>query len=502
MTEDGPLSLQCLCERDSCEMEVRVVIGDSERQHEQQLLCQRCNRLFEFPSIEWQSESGRLLEGVGQARKGNQAGKESLLQWQRLWQLLEKARTGDREAAWFACEFLEKRAKRAIMMRLWRLGVPQHELEAAYHDVLIRIVERVYQLNGVLHFGGWLWTIEREIAANYRPPLVQPSKSGEIQRKSRELPKVIARRLITVGGHCHEVKVFEPCNPPEQPPRRQLRFVEPTDLNLYRRSICNHPDYVPSMYVDKLLSQLSPELREVARLRFVEDLTWKGVATRLGCPVWKARKLISELLCTLRKLCGVQVVQIAPGYELRYLPRFLKEPDADVWLSRLLAEVPLEPERIRLYGKEFVLKRQTAQYGKNYDYNPAAQKPHVWSPLLTELRGLVQQALKMHFESALCNLYPDGEAYVGWHRDAGKPKMIASVSLGALREIRFAGTGSNRRPYCMKLAHGSLLLIPESVNEHFKHMVPKSKQVTQPRVNVTFRKFQPASAGNPSRNSL
>ena len=241
--------------------------------------------------------------------------------------------------------------------------------------------------------------------------------------------------------------------------------------------------------IDKLLSRLSPELRHVAILRFFEGLTYDGIATRLGYPLWKARKLIFELLRTLRELCGAQAFQIAPGYELRYFAHFLGQPEADSWLARLLAEVPFRAEKIRLYGTEFVLTRQTAQYGKNYRYNATAPQAHDWSPLLTDLRVLVQQAVGLQFHCALCNLYPDGEAYIGWHHDADNPQVIASLSLGAVRTLRFARTGSTRTVYDMELGHGSLVLIPQAVNDRFKHMVPKNRSITQPRINVTFRRF-------------
>jgi alkylated DNA repair dioxygenase AlkB len=244
--------------------------------------------------------------------------------------------------------------------------------------------------------------------------------------------------------------------------------------------------------VDKLLSQLSSEERDAIALYINEDLTYDGVADKLRLKRWEAKRRIHNALRSLRKLCGVQVVQIAPGYEVRYLPHFLEEPDADMWFSRLRAEVPWQPEKISMCGKQFVLKRQTAVFGANYDYNPAAQNALAWSPLLSELRGLVEQALRVHFCSALCNLYPDGEAYIGWHQDAGHPQMICSLSLGAVREFRFAEIGSTRTAYSMELGHGSLLLIPESINEQFKHMVPKSRKVTQPRISVTFRRFDVA----------
>jgi alkylated DNA repair dioxygenase AlkB len=136
----------------------------------------------------------------------------------------------------------------------------------------------------------------------------------------------------------------------------------------------------------RALSQLPPELRKVILLRYFDELTYEGVASTLGWEPWKAKKKISEALSSLRELCGVQVIQIAPGYEVRYLPHFLPGPEADSWLARLLAAVPFQPETITMRGKQFVLKRQTALYGANYDYNPAANQTHAWCPPLTDLR--------------------------------------------------------------------------------------------------------------------
>jgi alkylated DNA repair dioxygenase AlkB len=236
-----------------------------------------------------------------------------------------------------------------------------------------------------------------------------------------------------------------------------------------------------------LLSRLSPELHEVAILRSFEDLSCEGVATRFGYPLWKARRLLAELLWTLRNFCGVQVCEIAPGYEVRYLPNFLPEPD--LWLARLSAEVPFQSETVTMHGKQSLLRRQTAQYGNNYRYNPTAQNARDWSPLLTDLRIVVQDVIGTQFHAALCNLYPDGKASIGWHHDADHPKIIASLSLGAIRTLMFAEAGSTRAVHGIELGHGSLLLISQPVNDRFKHMIPKSKYVNQPRINITFRRF-------------
>jgi len=90
-------------------------------------------------------------------------------------------------------------------------------------------------------------------------------------------------------------------------------------------------------------------------------------------------------------------------------------------------------------------------------------------------------------------LYPDGKVGIGWHSDAGKPEVIASLSLGAEREFAFGlGTASKCvEVWRMRLAHGSLLLIPAKTNEALKHGLPQSRLVKEPRVNVTLRRFPP-----------
>jgi alkylated DNA repair dioxygenase AlkB len=94
-------------------------------------------------------------------------------------------------------------------------------------------------------------------------------------------------------------------------------------------------------------------------------------------------------------------------------------------------------------------------------------------------------------DGGLLWIYPDGEAGLGWHEDKGNPEVIASLSLGAERIIAF-GIGpvvGCREVFRMRLAHGSLLLIPAATNEATKHRVPPERRVKEPRVNITLRRF-------------
>jgi alkylated DNA repair dioxygenase AlkB len=95
------------------------------------------------------------------------------------------------------------------------------------------------------------------------------------------------------------------------------------------------------------------------------------------------------------------------------------------------------------------------------------------------------------YNAVLCNLYRDGNDSVGLHADA-EPEMgpvIASVSLGAERLFRLKRKGGTVT-FSQRLPHGSLLVMAGETQRYFKHEVPKEPAVTQPRINLTFRRVE------------
>jgi protein gp37/alkylated DNA repair dioxygenase AlkB len=192
---------------------------------------------------------------------------------------------------------------------------------------------------------------------------------------------------------------------------------------------------------------------------------------------------------TTRVIGAAKIIEVAPGYSVEYIERFYEKKEADDLLHALLA-VDMTPEIIRLYGKTHETKRRSAQYGADYDYNPTAKKSQEWTPLMLSIRERME-SVAGPLGGGLVQVYPDGEAGIGWHEDKGKPEVIASLSLGAEREFAF-GLGPAAKceeVWRMRLAHGSLLLIPAKTNEYLKHRLPPAKRVREPRVNVTLRRF-------------
>jgi len=95
------------------------------------------------------------------------------------------------------------------------------------------------------------------------------------------------------------------------------------------------------------------------------------------------------------------------------------------------------------------------------------------------------------YNAVLCNLYRDGSDSVGLHADA-EPEMgpvIASVSLGAERCFRLKRKDGNVA-FSHRLPHGSLLIMAGKTQQDFKHEVPKETGVSQPRINLTFRRIE------------
>src|SRR2546425_12349737 len=57
-----------------------------------------------------------------------------------------------------------------------------------------------------------------------------------------------------------------------------------------------------SIDLEQLLSQLTPEHRAPVILHYYGDLTYEGVASRLGWERWRVKKRIAEGLRIMRKL--------------------------------------------------------------------------------------------------------------------------------------------------------------------------------------------------------
>ncbi len=170
------------------------------------------------------------------------------------------------------------------------------------------------------------------------------------------------------------------------------------------------------------------------------------------------------------------------------------EDTAEQLLHAIHAEAPWEQHYVKLFGRTIPSPRRTVWMGEpgaTYRYSGQIHTPHPWTPTVLRVRDAVQQATGQSFNSALANLYRDGQDSMGWHsddeRDLGANPIIASVSLGATRRFLLAHRTDTNARLRLDLHSGSLLVMGGPMQRYWKHAIPKTKRAVGPRVNLTFR---------------
>lgn len=178
---------------------------------------------------------------------------------------------------------------------------------------------------------------------------------------------------------------------------------------------------------------------------------------------------------------------------VHYFGRVLGPAEAHTYFDTLLHQVPWKHDETVMFGKRIVTARKVAWYGDAafpYAYSGTTKQALPWTAELLTLKALVEQRAGATFNSCLLNLYEDGSQGMGWHSDDEKclerHAAIASVSLGAERKF---GLQHKQLPHALSilLEHGSLLVMKDATQTHWRHRLPKSKKVTTARINLTFR---------------
>jgi alkylated DNA repair dioxygenase AlkB len=207
---------------------------------------------------------------------------------------------------------------------------------------------------------------------------------------------------------------------------------------------------------------------------------------------------------------GLARIPLARG-ELWLAERWLPPAQADALLADLLARVPWEVHRIRLFGRSVDSPRLSCWIGDPgaaYRYSGVRFAPHPWPPSLAALRAALAAATGTAFDSVLANRYRDGRDAMGWHSDdepeLGPEPVIASLSLGATRRFVLkartprggdaiagpaqAGEREEER-VALDLPHGSLLVMRGATQRNYRHALPRTAKPVGERVNLTFRRI-------------
>jgi alkylated DNA repair dioxygenase AlkB len=176
-----------------------------------------------------------------------------------------------------------------------------------------------------------------------------------------------------------------------------------------------------------------------------------------------------------------------------YYGKVLVSNEANQYFELLMQNILWENDEAVIFGKHIVTKRKAAWYGDSdylYTYSKTTKQALTWTKELSDLKQIVEELGGTRFNSCLLNLYHNGNEGMGWHSDDEKSldenTAIASLSFGAERKFSFKHK-QTKDTVSLVLEHGSLLIMKDFTQRNWLHSLPKSKNITRPRINLTFR---------------
>jgi len=174
-------------------------------------------------------------------------------------------------------------------------------------------------------------------------------------------------------------------------------------------------------------------------------------------------------------------------------PGFLDHKTADAIFDELLQDTPWEQPELAMFGNIVSEPRKSAWHsdGVTYSYSGVQRVAHPLTPLLRDLAAQCSAVTNTEFNGVLVNYYKDGNDHLGWHADNemvnGPEPTIASVSLGSERRFDFRHNDTGEMVKVL-LPHGSLLVMSGLSQTCWQHRIPKETHLTEPRINLTFRR--------------
>ena len=184
---------------------------------------------------------------------------------------------------------------------------------------------------------------------------------------------------------------------------------------------------------------------------------------------------------------------------VNYYGKIVSCEEANQYFGLLIQNVLWEKDEVIIFGKHITTKRIVAWYGDSeylYTYSNTTKRALVWTKELSELKQIAEELAGIKFNSCLLNLYHNGNEGMGWHSDDEKPlgknNTIASFSFGAERKFSFKHKHT-KQTVSVVLEHGSLLIMKDATQTNWLHSLPKSKNITEPRINLTFRTIHESS---------
>lgn len=178
-----------------------------------------------------------------------------------------------------------------------------------------------------------------------------------------------------------------------------------------------------------------------------------------------------------------------------YLPAVFSAQYSANFMDHLQTSLLWESDQLMMFGKKVTTRRKVAWVGDpscSYTYSGVKKNPQAWSLGLLSIKAQVEELAQSEFNSCLLNFYHDGDDGMGWHSDNEKEldanSPIVSLSLGARRKFAFRHK-EDKTTIPLYLEDGSALIMHSPTQEFWQHALLKTKTVSLPRINLTFRKI-------------
>ncbi len=186
----------------------------------------------------------------------------------------------------------------------------------------------------------------------------------------------------------------------------------------------------------------------------------------------------------------METIELADGGWVLYDDAFLSPEVADRYFIELRENCVWE-QKPGVFGH--MQPRLTASYGDEgltYRYSGTVNVALPWTATLVEIKEKIE-AVQGDYNYCLLNLYRSGQDGIGMHAD-NEPEMgnvIGSLSLGATRTFRIRHN-STKVTRSFQVRNGTLIIMAGTMQQFWKHEVPKAKESTGERINLTFRKIE------------
>jgi alkylated DNA repair dioxygenase AlkB len=152
--------------------------------------------------------------------------------------------------------------------------------------------------------------------------------------------------------------------------------------------------------------------------------------------------------------------------------------------------IVLQQNSITVFGRQHLEPRLTAWMGPRYRYSNIQWHEKEITPTVQSMLDELNKQYAFSFNAVLFNYYRNGQDSMGKHKDNEPeidPYMIASVSFGASRLLRFTAPSLSKK-IDVSLDHGDLMIMI-NMQERWYHELPKRKGIQHARLNLTFRKI-------------